>query len=117
MGLAMIRRVGAKQAVKIRIYKKICDEKDRIHDGICFITGEPTGEKPEHHHMFGRDGELMIDEKYIVCVKFGHSEWWHDRPFSELAKAYWWKPFLYRLKELGKTDRMYHKIYLKYSDI
>ena len=106
-----------KQAKKVREYNKICAKLDRESDGICFITGEPLPPRPEHHHLYGRDGDLIIDEKYIVCVLPGHAIWWHSFSISELSLMPWWEYFIGNLKEKAQDDKMYHKLYLKYSEV
>lgn len=112
----MIRKVSSKQAVKNRKYKKICTRLDEEFDGRCFITGVPVM-IPEHHHLFGRAGDLMTDERYIVCVAPDHKIWWHSVALSDLKLMPWWESFLLRLKEKGIEDKTYHKLFLKYSDV
>lgn len=112
-----MKYVSEKQAKRLREYKKMCDELDRESDGICFVTGEPLPPRPEHHHLYGRHGEKLIDKEYTVCVLPGHSTWWHSLALSELKLMPWWEYFLGNLKRKAQNDKMYHKLYLKYSEV
>lgn len=84
-------------------YIKICHNLDNKAKGtskwICYFCGKPLtpNEKPEHHHLKGRDGNLLTDEKYIV---FAHHKC-HVQEYHAISvhKIYWFKDFLKRLKK------------------
>lgn len=92
-------------------YSKICKEIDNERKDTsqwkCYFCGKPfmPNEKPEHHHLKGRDGDLLTDKKFIVLAHHKcHVLEYHSLPVS---KIWWFDKFLNRLK------KEYPKLYIK----
>jgi hypothetical protein len=62
----------------------------------------------EAHHLIGKDGDLYTDKKFFgfYLDRTIHGQY-HDKPFSELKKEWWWNGFLSRVGDIDK-DLHYH---------
>jgi hypothetical protein len=83
--------------------------KDEKKD-FCFFCGEgfKQHERPDHHHLKGRENELLTSDKYIVlCHRKCHDAYHH----SSVHKVWWYNDFLDRIKEID--DRLYYREILK----
>ena len=98
-------------------YRLVCDELDRGLKEIgmwrCFFTDKELPNKASHHHLKGRDGELLTDKRFIVpCYDEPHLNY-HDLSVEKLKKLSWYTGFLKRLerypdvlvKEIDKKDK------------
>ena len=63
----------------------------------CFFCGNEINGAFDHHHLDGRRGDRLINQKYIV---FAHREChadYHDKPVSKLS---WHLDFVNRLSDI-----------------
>jgi hypothetical protein len=100
-----------KRVVEEEEYRKVCNEIDeklkKEGKWRCFFTGKELPNKASHHHLLGRDGSLLMDERWIVpCFDEPHLNY-HDLSVEKLEKFSWYAGFLKRLKE--KDEGLYQK--------
>jgi len=89
-------------------YNKIKGELVKVK-GPCFFCGEPV-KQPDIHHLKGRDGDLIYNERYLVRVhRKCHSEY-HDDSVEDIS---WFTSFLLRLREVDRA--LYEKELNKYD--
>lgn len=100
-----INKISKKQAVKNREYNKICKTIDELHrdeEGYvrCWFSGERILGKVDHHHVFGRDGDLMTNPDYIkpVSPKY-HAYQYHSYTYQQLILTKWYLKWLDRIKD------------------
>jgi hypothetical protein len=87
------------------VCKRIDDSAKQGGRWVCFFCDQPLGKHASHHHLKGRDGDLLTDEKYIVLSHHRcHVELWHGTPHSILESYWWWDGFQQRLKKLLNED-------------
>jgi hypothetical protein len=88
-------------------YRKLIKEIDRkAKEGKrmeCFFCGRAV-ENAEHHHLKGREEDLLLEEKYIVRV---HSSCHWDFHHAPIKQMTWFIAYLCRLAELD--ERLYHR--------
>ena len=65
----------------------------------CFFCGKPV-RNGDDHHLKGRDGDLLTDEKYQVHC---HRQCHNDYHFRSIWDWEWRDGFLSRLKELDES--------------
>lgn len=64
----------------------------------CFFCGEPV-KNGDDHHLKGRDGDLLTDEKYQVHC---HRQCHNDYHFQSIHKWKWRDTFFKNLKKVDK---------------
>lgn len=65
----------------------------------CLFSGEQLGSNPDLHHINGKIGSLLTDERYFSLAKRKWHNAWHDWPIKKLMEQEWWSGFLQRVKE------------------
>ena len=73
MKIYKIRKLSKKRAAQNRIYLKMA--KEFIKDKFCPVTGFPA---TEVHHIIGRIGALLTDERYFLAVSTDGHRWIHE---------------------------------------
>ena len=98
-----------KRAKEEAEYKKLCNEidKEARTNGcfVCFFCGGPLKKgEVQHHHLEGRENDLLTDKDNIILAHpICHSQF-HDLP---VRKHTWRETFLEKLRE--KNPRLYYK--------
>ena len=89
-----IKRRSDKRAVQELQYKMICDlidaDAEESGDIKCYFCSKDVVEA-EHHHLKGRDGNLLTDRRYIKRV---HSQCHWDYHNTEVKKIKWFSGYL-----------------------
>ena len=103
--------ISNKRSVENKSYREVCREIDReaIADKnyYCFFCGVGLWGRPDHHHLRGRGGMLLIDKRYLVLAhRECHSEY-HRYTIAQLLETGWYGSFLVRLR--SKDDVSYNK--------
>lgn len=67
---------------------------------VCIFCGIPFSdyESYEKHHLFGRDGELMTDKKFIRPSHSNCHFTYHQSTLAKLKSMFWYEGFLERIK-------------------
>ena len=73
--------------------------KKRIGEYRCVFCGKPIEEKPDVHHLFGRDGELLTDWRYFELAHRKCHTSYHSLPVNKLE---WFDGYLERIKRFPK---------------
>jgi hypothetical protein len=70
----------------------------------CIFCGEKLSDEDcDPHHINGRDGDMLTDDKYLTLShRFCHTKY-HSSTFVQLEKEVWFKVFLWRLKGIDET--------------
>ena len=78
---------------------------------VCFFCGKRVEGIISHHHLMGRDGDKLTDEKYIVPSHNScHVDDYHSKSVSILMTRSWYNDFLLRLKKIS-TELWREEIY------
>lgn len=101
----MINKQSNKRLKASHEYKKVCDEIDREArlngKWVCFFCGLPLGDRADHHHLKGRDGDLYTDKRFIVLAHNDcHVRLFHATSESKLKDYWWYEGYRKRLNEL-----------------
>lgn len=84
-------------------YKQICkeiDEEAKLYGAMdCFFCGKEV-KSADHHHLDGRDGDLLTKKEWIVRAHRRCHRAYHDDPIEDLS---WFEQFLSRLKQKDFT--------------
>lgn len=83
MKVYKIRKLSKKRAAKNRIYLKMA--KEFIIDKFCPVTGYPA---TEVHHINGRIGALLTDERYFLAVSTAGHRWIHENVKEARSKGW-----------------------------
>ena len=109
-----IKPVSEKQSKKLREYEKGKKEKEKQlkenNEWCCIFCGEPFKEDdhPDWHHLFGRDGDLVSDMRFIFpSHTYCHITIYHWGSYSLLSSQRWYSGFLERLKKIDV--KLYNK--------
>ena len=96
-----------KRAAQEREYKVICDQVDAAAIALkqtnCYFCGEEVV-NAEHHHLKGRDGDLLTEKRYIKRV---HTQCHHEYHNVSVKKILWWDKYLSKLQRDGE-DVLYN---------
>lgn len=102
-----IKPVSEKQSKKLQDYEKSKREKKSElkaeNKWFCIFCG--IGFKDDDsidcHHLFGRDGDLLVDKRYL---SFAHTNChifkYHGSSYTVLSNQIWYSGFLERIKEI-----------------
>jgi len=110
-----MRTRNPKRVKQEKEYREVCNKIDRELQKAgklrCFFTDKPIPIEylgiVFHHHLKGRDGDLLTDKKWIVpCLFIPHSHY-HSLSVDKLSQLSWYAGFLKRLKE--KDEKLYQK--------
>ena len=81
----------------------------------CFFCDLEIKGFVDHHHLDGRDGDLLTKEKWIVQAHSGcHIQGYHNSTVDQLIKKYWYENvFLPNLLKVDQSlyEREYNKRY------
>lgn len=106
-----IPKWSRKRARQEQEYRRLIAEIDREAKAKgeykCFFDGEQIDGRADHHHLKGRDGDLLTEKKYIVLAKRKNHLDYHHRPVAWLKEQWWYEDFLKRLLDL--SDFLYLK--------
>lgn len=83
MKVYKIRKLSKKRAAQNRIYLKMA--KAFIADKFCPVTGFPA---TEVHHINGRIGSLLTDERYFLAVSTEGHRWIHENVKEARSKGW-----------------------------
>jgi hypothetical protein len=83
MKVYKIRKLSKKRAAQNRIYLKMA--KEFITDKFCPVTGYPA---TEVHHISGRIGALLTDERYFLAVSTEGHRWIHENVKEARSKGW-----------------------------
>lgn len=102
-----IKTVSDKRKIQLKLYEQAKQEKkDELkadNKWYCIFCGVgfKDNDNPDCHHLFGRDGDLLIDKRYL---SFAHSDChivkYHGGNYATLSSQRWYKSFMERLKEI-----------------
>ena len=80
-----------KRAKEEEEYRRVCDKIDKELQEAgkfrCWFTDKPLSvdRKVSHHHVFGRDGDLLTEKKWIKpCLNEPHLDY-HNLPIKKLS--------------------------------
>ena len=93
-----IKPRSEKRADQEKEYKKIKREMLKKKQP-CFFCGKEIKDKPDIHHLKGREGSLLIDKKYLVVVHRRCHTTYHD---MSIEKWPWKEEFLERVREVSE---------------
>jgi len=100
-----------KRVVEEEEYRKVCNEIDeklkKEGKWKCFFTNSLLPNKASHHHLKGRDGELLTDKRFIVPVLDNPHLLYHDMSVDKLSQLSWYPVFLENLRR--KSETLYQK--------
>lgn len=111
-----INKVSNKRKIEVKEYDKICRRLDAelIRDrGFlpCFFDLKPIFEKPDHHHVAGREGtsdngvNLYLDPQGIVpCHPYCHrpeQNGYHSLTLQEIRQQSYFKRLLEKIKSVS----------------
>ena len=107
------KKQSTHKAIK-RLQKEYNDAKERfieykksIGEYRCVFCGRPIEGEPDIHHLLGRDGKLLIDQKsFELAHRKCHTEY-HSQPVDKLE---WFDGYLERIKHFSS---LYEKEKLK----
>jgi hypothetical protein len=92
-----------KRRLEEQEYKRICDEIDaeamETKQMRCYFCSKDV-EDAEHHHLKGRDGDLLTDRRYIKRV---HSQCHFDYHNTPVKKIKWFAGYLATLQWAGEA--------------
>ena len=94
------------------IVKKMKDDAREDKDAVCFFCGGHFKERSviDCHHIFGREGEKLVDRENLVLV---HRECHSKYHSLSVHKINWYPEWLERIKD---TDpKLYEKEIIKYN--
>lgn len=78
---------------------------------VCFFCGRPIKGVISHHHLLRRDGDNLIDERYIVnSHNECHVDMYHSKSVDILVTLPWYEGFLTRLREID-DDRYWNEVF------
>jgi len=83
MKVYKIRKLSKKRAAQNRIYLKMA--KEFITDKFCPVTGFAA---TEVHHINGRIGSLLTDERYFLAVSMEGHRWIHENVKEARSKGW-----------------------------
>ena len=100
-----MKKFSEKRSKQNSTYSSICKEIDqqakKNDEWVCFFCGLPLGERADHHHLLGRDGDLFTDKRYIVLAHNDcHVRLWHGMAESDLSSYWWYDGLKNRLEKL-----------------
>ena len=79
-------------------YKKLIREIDKEaeinKDNRCFFCGDKIEGTADHHHLIGKEGDLLTDRAYIVRVHRGCHQDYHNAPVKSIA---WFMRYISRV--------------------
>jgi len=94
-------------------YRDMCNDMDKKlqEDGNfrCFFTNKqlPDGGRVSHHHLLGRTGSLLMDERFVVPCYDNPHLLYHDMSVDKLSQLSWYPVFLENLRR--KSETLYQK--------
>jgi len=90
-----------------KLYHEITARMDEQKNKKCFFCGKGMKRPEDHHHLKGRDGDLLTDPTYIVHV---HRDCHFEYHYKSVIYISWFKDYLGRLKDtdmvLYERDKM-----------
>jgi hypothetical protein len=97
-----INKFSPKRKKLTKDYNDLIKKRDTINTHpFCFFCNKRIIGIVSHHHLIGRDGEDLINEKYIVDSHNScHVEEYHQRSVEILVTYDWYDGFLLRLKAI-----------------
>ena len=104
--------MSKKHNAKLREYRRVKAELEKeLKDNgewKCFFSDTPipdyyTWKDVSWHHLKGRDGDLIVDKRYIrpVADKYHTGdEGFHNHPKSWLESRWWWQIYINNLSNI-----------------
>ena len=106
-GNTRIKHKSDKRTKEDIVYKKIKSDREyrlkRDGQWRCIFCNIPFVDSytPDWHHLKGRDGDLMINPKYLypahTCC---HIRDYHQATVDHMKSMFWYEAFLERIKEI-----------------
>jgi hypothetical protein len=93
------RKQQNKEYEKIK-KRKIQEAKDN-HEFKCWFCDEPFNHNdiPDLHHAFGREGDKMVDERFVFLVhNYCHVYQYHVYTYKQLCETHWYERWLDKIK-------------------
>jgi hypothetical protein len=70
------------------------DTQKRIE---CFFCGKKMKHPEDHHHLMGRDGDLLTDKRYIIHAHRTCHDQYHTSP---VGKIEWFMDYVNRVSDI-----------------
>jgi len=109
-----IKPVSEKQSQKLVKYEKAKKNKEqelkKSGEWCCIFCGESFSDNdhPDWHHLAGRDGDLVFDDKYFWPAHTNcHIIIYHWGTYALLSSQAWYNSFLDRIKSID--IKLYNK--------
>lgn len=108
-------KIAPKRLKQVQRYNSLINRLDAANETqICFFCNLSIVGRADHHHLEGRDGEKLIDDRLVVPTHRECHTKWHSLSVHRLSKEQWWNGYLMRLqalseKEYNKTMRKFDK--------
>lgn len=103
-----IAKYSKKRQVQVNEYNDLIKENDsdgKVH--YCYFCSKTILGTINHHHLAGRDGEKIIDKKYLVDAHVQCHFDYHNLSVERLKRLGWWFDYLNRLRLLDES--LYNK--------
>lgn len=78
-------------------YHKLTKEMDEQKDIYCFFCGTKMNRPEDHHHLAGRDNEMIFDRKLLVHAHRKCHVAYHNKPVDQIP---WFDSYLNRLSDI-----------------
>lgn len=112
--LKKCNKIAPKRLKQVQRYNLLIRDRDAVtHNPTCFFCGCKITSRISHHHIVGRDGDNLTDEKYIANACHQCHFQWHNWSVRKLAKEYWWEEYLLRLRAMDEGE--YQKTLKKFD--
>lgn len=78
-------------------YHKIVSEMNKKEKKVCIFCGKPMGRAEDHHHLIGRDGDLLTNKKYIKHAHRKCHAQYHNNSVWDIV---WFLGFVKRVRKI-----------------
>jgi hypothetical protein len=80
-------------------YSGIISKMNEQKNIFCFFCGKRMNKPEDHHHLLGREGELLTYKKYIVHAHRTCHKDYHDTSALNIT---WFNDYLNRLSDIDE---------------
>jgi hypothetical protein len=107
-----IAKYSKKRKMQVVKYNYSIKQSNKSNQ-TCFFCNESILEAISNHHILGRDGDNLTDNRYVVPSHNNcHVFIWHSWSVKRMAMLPWWEGYLERLKALCPEE--YEKTIYKF---
>ena len=99
------RNIAPKRAKELKKYSKIGDEvqeKMKRNEKIyCIFCGAEVtkSQRFDKHHLMGREGKLLLNDKYLFVVHTGCHQLYHNMSAKNIS---WFPAYIERVSAIDK---------------